>query len=109
MALGGFSGNDPAITLAGFKALVAAQKVHYYIAGGGPTGPGAFRPPAGAPFGLGPPGGGLAPLGGGPPGGGPAGGAGRGPESQIQSWVSSHFKSIKVGGMTVYDLTQAKA
>jgi 4-amino-4-deoxy-L-arabinose transferase-like glycosyltransferase len=109
MALGGFSGNDPAITLSVFKQLVAERKVHYYVAGGGPMGQGSFRPPVGAPFGFGPPGGGLPPPGGGPPGGGPAGGSGRGAQSQIQSWVSSHFKSIKVGGMTVYDLTQAKA
>ncbi len=24
----------------------------------------------------------------------------------IQSWVTKHFKSTTVGGMTVYDLTQ---
>jgi 4-amino-4-deoxy-L-arabinose transferase-like glycosyltransferase len=32
MALGGYNGTDPAITLSAFKALVAAGKVHYYIA-----------------------------------------------------------------------------
>ncbi|WP_375497260.1 glycosyltransferase family 39 protein [uncultured Jatrophihabitans sp.] len=32
MALGGYNGTDDAITLAQFKALVAAGKVHYYVA-----------------------------------------------------------------------------
>jgi hypothetical protein len=32
MALGGFNGTDPAISLDAFKALVAQGKVHYYIA-----------------------------------------------------------------------------
>jgi 4-amino-4-deoxy-L-arabinose transferase-like glycosyltransferase len=32
MALGGFNGTDPAITLSQFKTLVAQGKVHYYIA-----------------------------------------------------------------------------
>jgi 4-amino-4-deoxy-L-arabinose transferase-like glycosyltransferase len=32
MALGGYNGTDPAITLAAFKQLVAEGKVHYYIA-----------------------------------------------------------------------------
>jgi hypothetical protein len=32
MALGGYNGTDNAITLAAFKALIAAGKVHYYVA-----------------------------------------------------------------------------
>jgi 4-amino-4-deoxy-L-arabinose transferase-like glycosyltransferase len=32
MALGGYNGTDPAISLTQFKALVAAGQVHYYIA-----------------------------------------------------------------------------
>jgi hypothetical protein len=32
MSLGGFNGTDPAITLAQFKALVQAGKVHYFVA-----------------------------------------------------------------------------
>ncbi len=32
MALGGYNGTDPAITLAAFEALVKAGKVHYYVA-----------------------------------------------------------------------------
>ena len=34
MSLGGFNGTDPAITLAQFKALVAAGKIHYFVADG---------------------------------------------------------------------------
>jgi 4-amino-4-deoxy-L-arabinose transferase-like glycosyltransferase len=35
MAIGGFTGGDKAITLARFKQLVSAGKVHYYVSGGG--------------------------------------------------------------------------
>jgi 4-amino-4-deoxy-L-arabinose transferase-like glycosyltransferase len=35
MAIGGFNGSDPTPTLAAFKALVQAGKVHYYIGGSG--------------------------------------------------------------------------
>ncbi len=40
MAIGGFTGTDPAPTLAQFKAYVAAGDIAYYIAGsqGGPGG-----------------------------------------------------------------------
>ena len=34
MSLGGFNGTDPAITLAEFKQLVAAGKIHYFVADG---------------------------------------------------------------------------
>src|SRR5580658_8142594 len=34
MAIGGFTGSDPAPTLAEFKAMVAAHEIHYFIAGG---------------------------------------------------------------------------
>jgi len=77
MALGGFTGSDDAITLARFKELVAAGKIHYFIAGGG---------------------------GGGFGGGGFAGGGG---VSEIASWVSSTFTAETVGGTTVYDLSSA--
>jgi 4-amino-4-deoxy-L-arabinose transferase-like glycosyltransferase len=75
MAIGGFTGSDPAPTLAQFKAYVAAGDITYYIAGGG--------------------------LGGGL-GGGP--GRGSGSASQITSWVEAHFTSVKIGGQTVYVL-----
>jgi len=35
MAIGGFSGTDPAITLARFEQDVASGKIHYYVGGGG--------------------------------------------------------------------------
>jgi hypothetical protein len=71
MAIGGFTGSDPAPTLAQFRAYVAAGDITYYIAGGG--------------------------MGGGP-------GGGNGSASQITSWVEAHFKSVKIGGQTVYVL-----
>jgi 4-amino-4-deoxy-L-arabinose transferase-like glycosyltransferase len=40
MAIGGFNGGDNAITLARFEQLVAAGKIHYYVAGGGIGGAG---------------------------------------------------------------------
>ncbi len=132
MAIGGFSGRDPSTTLGRFEQLVAQGKIHYYVSGGGAGGapgggafpgggggapgggafPGGGAPPSGFPGG-GPPPGGL--PGGGPPAGGlagrgaPGGSPASAVESQIQSWVSSHYKSTTVNGTTVYDLTQPKA
>jgi 4-amino-4-deoxy-L-arabinose transferase-like glycosyltransferase len=40
MAIGGFNGSDPAPTLAEFKKLVEAGKIHYFIGGGVGSGPG---------------------------------------------------------------------
>ncbi len=116
MAIGGFSGTDPAITLARFKQLVSEGKIHYYVSGGGfgggPGGAGPGGPPGGGSLGRfgPPPAGGVFPGGFGARGGFPGGGssAGRSVENQIQSWVSSHFKSETVGGQTVYDLSQPK-
>ena len=130
MAIGGFSGSDPAITLAGFEQLVAQGKIHFYVAGGGPGDsfggrlgalgsaagdlPAGFGPPGGGAPGGGAPGGGApgAPGGGRPPGfGGGARGFGGGQNtvaSQIQSWVKSHYKSSTVGGTTVYNLTHPR-
>ena len=79
MAIGGFNGSDPSPTLDEFKALVAAGKIHYFIAGGGPGG------------GRG--------LGGAQNGGSNA-------SSQISSWVQGNFATVTVGGTTLYDLTQ---
>jgi hypothetical protein len=42
-------------------------------------------------------------------GGGPGGGMRSHSTSSITSWVEAHFKSVKIGGQTVYDLTQARA
>jgi 4-amino-4-deoxy-L-arabinose transferase-like glycosyltransferase len=79
MAIGGFNGSDPAPSLAQFKEYVAQGKVHYFISGGGFGGAGGF--------------------------GGPGGGQ-NGTGSAISTWVSSNFKSVTVGGVTFYDLTQ---
>jgi len=76
MAIGGFNGTDPYPSLAQFERLVDEGKVHYYIASGG----------------------------GGGAGGGPGAGASSA-ASAIESWVTSHFTSTTVGGVTVYDLT----
>jgi hypothetical protein len=38
---------------------------------------------------------------------GPGGGMGASSISSITSWVQAHFKSVEIGGQTVYDLTQA--
>ena len=35
MALGGFNGTDPSLSLAGFQQDVREGKVHYFISGGG--------------------------------------------------------------------------
>jgi 4-amino-4-deoxy-L-arabinose transferase-like glycosyltransferase len=35
MAIGGFNGSDPALTLARFQALVGKGQIHYFIGGGG--------------------------------------------------------------------------
>ena len=83
MAIGGFTGSDNAITLARFEQLVAQGKIHYYVSGGARTG----EMPSGAVRAGGP-------------------GMNGGVTQTIQSWVTKHFKSTTVGGMTVYDLTQ---
>jgi hypothetical protein len=77
MAIGGFNGTDPYPTLTEFEKLVNEGRIHYFIASG-----------AG--------------------GAGPAAGPGTGgnsTSSAIESWVTSHFSSTTVGGVTVYDLT----
>jgi hypothetical protein len=43
IAIGGFSGSDPAPTLAQFEAMVAKGQIHYLIASGGGNGPGGGR------------------------------------------------------------------
>ena len=42
MAIGGFTGSDPAPTLAQFEKLVSAHEIHYFVASGsaGPGGAG---------------------------------------------------------------------
>ncbi|GAA1115840.1 glycosyltransferase family 39 protein [Kitasatospora arboriphila] len=75
MALGGFNGTDPSLTLAQFQQYVKEGKVHWFIGGGG--------------FG----------------GGGGGGMGGSSESSQIATWVSENFTAKTVGSTTVYDLT----
>ncbi len=76
MAIGGFNNNGGNLTLSAFERYVAKGEIHYYITSTA--------------------------------GGGPRGGAlvGSGGESAIATWVSTHFKSVKLDGQLVYDLTQ---
>ena len=121
MSLGGFNGSDPYPTLAEFKALVQAGKVHYFIASGmgaigggglgGQTtgGQGSSRSQGfNGGQGFGSQTGGQT-FGGGQTGGGPQGGfggnAGGSSMSAITSWVSSNYTAKTVGGVTVYDLS----
>jgi hypothetical protein len=78
MAIGGFTGSDPAPTPAQFEKLVSAHEIHYFVSSG--TGAGA-----------------------GTGAGGPGGSSGS--VSRITAWVKAHFTAKTVGGMTVYDLT----
>jgi 4-amino-4-deoxy-L-arabinose transferase-like glycosyltransferase len=79
MAIGGFNNEGGHLTLAAFEQYVEHGDIHYYLASGG--------------------------AGGGPGGaGGPGGGASS--TASIASWVKAHFKSVKIGAETVYDLTQ---
>ena len=94
MSLGGFNGSDPYPTLAEFKALVSAGRVHYFIAGGtgGAGGAAADNSVAGASAAAGS-------SAAAPP-------AGNGSSmSAISAWVAAHFTSQTVGGITVDDLT----
>jgi hypothetical protein len=98
MALGGFSGQDPAPTLSQFQALVGDGQIHYLVSAGRRTaGPAsgrtadasANRPPCGF--------GGF---------GGFGGGRGnRGTGAAIVTWVTQHFTAVTLGPDTVYDLT----
>ncbi len=82
ITIGGFSGSDPAPTLAQFEQLVASGQVRYVLVSG--TG------------------------GGGGFGGGPGG---SGSTSSISSWVTTHGKQVTVTGSTgtaaLYDVSSA--
>jgi 4-amino-4-deoxy-L-arabinose transferase-like glycosyltransferase len=86
IAVGGFTGSDPAPTLEQFQTMVRNHEVGYFVAGGSGF-PGAPRGMAGGP--------------------GPAA-SGQSAGSQIQEWVGRTFPSRNVGGTTVYDLRQPK-
>jgi 4-amino-4-deoxy-L-arabinose transferase-like glycosyltransferase len=42
-------------------------------------------------------------------GGGAGGPSGGSSDTEITSWVEAHFNTVTIGGVTVYDLTSAKA
>ena len=80
MAMGGFSGTDPAPSLAQIQAYVASGQLRYVLVGGNGGGPGA----------------------------GPGGGAGGGSTaSAVTAWVTSVGKVVDYGGSsgTLYDLS----
>ncbi len=100
MAIGGFSGTDPAPTLAEFQKMVSSREVHYFVAAGSG---GGFRGALGNQSGAGgffsDAGRGSISAGTATPGGGAS------DASQITSWVEAHFTAKTVGGTTVFDLT----
>ena len=81
MAMGGFSGSDPAPTLEQLKTLVASGRLRYVLIGGG-----------------------------GPGGGGPGGGR-DGATSDVNAWVTSVGTAVDYGGSggTLYDVSGAAA
>ncbi len=102
MAIGGFSGSDPAPSLTEFKKLVSEHKIHYFVSSGAGGGVGRSSGElAGGTRGE------AGESGGGP--GGSQAGPGGGDGSQITAWVEAHFTAKTVGGTTVYDLTSPKA
>ncbi|MEV0535955.1 glycosyltransferase family 39 protein [Kitasatospora sp. NPDC050463] len=100
MALGGFNGSDPSLSLDAFQQYVREGRVHWFIAGGSRrvtgvgtgTEPGAGAGAVGAVAGT-----------------GADGGAQESQTARIEAWVESHFTARTVGGTTFYDLTQTPA
>ncbi|RGD58952.1 glycosyl transferase [Kitasatospora xanthocidica] len=76
MALGGFNGTDPSLTLAGFQKYVQEGKVHWFIGAGGSR-----------------------------RGFGGGEGGQQSESAQIESWVTAHFTAKTIGSTTFYDLT----
>ncbi|MEU6235074.1 glycosyltransferase family 39 protein [Kitasatospora sp. NPDC047058] len=79
MALGGFNGTDPSLSLSAFQQYVQEGRIHWFIGGGsrGAAGPNA------------------------------TGGTQKTQTARIESWVASHYTAKTVGSATFYDLTQA--
>ena len=102
MALGGFSGTDPILTLEQFVAKVQAGEVRYLLVGDGPGGlpPGGASPAAGTADGA------TAPAEANRQDGGPGG------QSAITTWVMQHctlVPAFALGGTTthLYDCATA--
>src|SRR5205823_5527405 len=87
LAMGGFGGADPAMTVSKLRQLVASGQLRYVLAGGGAGGRfGAFAGGYGAPD-----------LGGGPPGAGAFPGRG-GAAQSVMSWVTQNCKPVDYPG-----------
>ncbi|MFB7666086.1 ArnT family glycosyltransferase [Kitasatospora sp. NPDC056138] len=97
MALGGFNGTDPSLSLAGFQQYVKEGRIHYFIGGG--MGGGA-RSATGRATGEGP-----GTTAGSRLGGGAMRGGSNSESEQIAAWVAAHYTAKTVGTTTVYDLT----
>ncbi|MET8543233.1 glycosyltransferase family 39 protein [Kitasatospora sp. NPDC004799] len=82
MALGGFNGTDPSLTVEGFQRYVQEGKVHWFI-GGGPNR--SFGP--------------------GRNGEGSGEGGRESQSARIESWVAAHFTARTIGSVSFYDLT----
>ncbi len=102
LAMGGFSGNDPALSVARLRRLVSSGQLRYVLVGGGRGGL------AGAPLGptgLGPP----FPAPGHPAATvGPVGGAG----GSVMAWVTQHCRAVEAsasGASGLYDCSAAPA
>ena len=80
MSIGGFNGTDPAPSLAQFETYVSQGRIHYFVPGG---------------------------AGGGGIGGGSS--ASSTVADQITAWVTSHYATTTVGGITAYDLVKASS
>jgi hypothetical protein len=102
MAIGGFSGTDPAPTLAAFEKMVADHEVHYFIlSAGGAFGGGATAGGRAAGAGAGSTGDATRTT----LGAGAARGGTTSDSAQVEAWVEDHFTATTVGGETVYNLT----
>ncbi|KJK59255.1 ArnT family glycosyltransferase [Saccharothrix sp. ST-888] len=97
MALGGFNGTDPSLSLAGFQQYVKEGRIHYFIGSGGGGGMGAGARSA--------TGEGSGSAVGSRPNGGAMRGGSSSESEQIATWVAAHYTARTVGTTTVYDLT----
>jgi hypothetical protein len=107
MGIGGFSNEGGNVSLAQFKEYVAKGEIHYYLATS--TGGGAGVQTGGRASGATQPGGAAQGLPGGGTAGGPPSASFSSSSSAITTWVEAHFKSVSIGGQTVYDLTRARS
>jgi 4-amino-4-deoxy-L-arabinose transferase-like glycosyltransferase len=102
MAMGGFSGGDPAPTADELAGYVASGELRYVFVGGRSGGPagipgGAAAPGGGIRGGAAAPGGGI-PGGAAAPGGGFPGGQGFGSTGDRLSWVTTNCTQVDFGG-----------